>query len=397
MNKKEMYNSVLFPADTGGCGFYRMIMPKLSLQTIARNIRVVESTKLIGDPKFFQDVRMVRLQRQVNDAQANYFLKFLKPLSEQYGFWIQYELDDVIKYEDIPLYNHGRIAYDNKQFFANVKNMLNAADIITVTTDRLKQYYAENYDVPDEKFQVIPNYLPRWWGGESYDLDKQVKSFRENVKRPRIVFPMSSSHFDIKGLNNYQDDFTQVAEFIRSTYKKYDFTIIGHAPKLIEDLVKDKKVTVAGGSDLLNYPRELNMRNFHAIIAPLQDNVFNRCKSAIKLHEGWGAGLPVIAQDLECYNKHTDMLFKDNNQLQNQLDNLFNDDKKYRKIVKNNRSKIDNGYKQHPNGLWIEKNIQKWYDLFTLPQKTLSLDLQRYTRQVRKSSNDGIINLDLKV
>ena len=392
MANKQMFNSVLFLADTGGCGFYRMIFSKMALQTATKSIRVVESTKLIGDPRFFQDIRMVRVQRQVNDAQCQYFLKFLKPLSEQFGFWLVYEIDDVITYEDIPKYNMGRKAYDNQQFFANVKNMLNAADLITVTTERLKQYYVETYEIDVTKVLVIPNYLPRWWVGEAYDLEQRMKSFRDHQKRPRIVFPMSSSHFDIDGSNNYEDDFTQMCEFIRENYKHYDFSIIGHKPKLIEDLIHDKKVSVIPGSDLLNYPRELVMRDFNAIIAPLQDNVFNRCKSAIKLHEGWALGYPVITQDLECYNHHTKSVFKDNNQLQNQLDQTFKDDKKYRKIVKDNRYKVDYGYIQHPNGLWIEKNIQQWYDLFTLPQKAIVLD---YEKAIQQQSDANIIKLDL--
>lgn len=394
MNKQQqMFNSVLFPADVGGCGFYRLIFAKLALQTIAKNIRVVESTKLIGDPNFFKDVRMVRLQRQVNDAQCQYFLKFLKPLSDQFGFWLVYEIDDVISHDEIPPYNMGRKAYENKQFFANVKNMLNAADIITVTTERLKQFYVETYDIQPDKFLVIPNYLPRWWVGESYNLDNRVNSFKENIKKPRIVFPMSSSHFDVGGINDNQDDFTQMCDFIRENYKNYDFSIIGHKPKLIEDLVYDKKVNVIPGSDLLNYPRELVMRNFNAIIAPLQDNMFNRCKSAIKLHEGWALGYPVIAQDLECYNKHTDAVFKDNNQLQNQLDKLFQSPKKYRKVVKDNRFKIDYGYNIHPQGLWIEKNIATWHQLFTMPQRTIKIDLSKYQPKVE----NNVINLDLKV
>lgn len=376
---------------------YRIKFPYWSLQTIARNIRTVDSTKLIGDPKFFQDIRMVRLQRQVNDAQASYFLKFLKPLSDQYGFWIQYEIDDVIKYEDIPLYNTGRMAYENKQFFANVKNMLGAADIITVTTERLRQYYVENYDVPIEKFQVVPNYLPRWWVGEAYNLDTRMASMKENHKKPRIGFPMSSSHFDMKGINDYVDDFTEVSKFIRETVDKYQWVIIGHQPKPLEDLIRDKKIEIIPGSDLLNYPRELNMRNLNAIVAPLQDNIFNRCKSAIKLHEGWSLGLPVIAQDLECYNQHTDMTFKDNNQLQDQLDKLFKDPKHYKKVIKDNRHKIDYGYHLHKNGMWIEKNINQWYQLFTLPQKTLKLDLDRYKSSKAPKNNESVINLDLKV
>jgi hypothetical protein len=317
---------------------------------------------------------MVRLQRQVSDAQCNYFLKFLKPLSEQFGFWLVYEIDDVITYDEIPPYNMGKKAYNNEQFFQNVKAMLDASDIITVTTDKLKEFYVNRYNINEKKFMVIPNYLPRWWVGEAYNIDARVKSYKKHRKKPRIIFPMSSSHFDLLNNNNQEDDFTEMCDFVRVNHKKYEFNIIGHKPKLIEDLISDGNVKVIPGSDLLNYPRELVMRDFNAIIAPLRNNTFNKCKSAIKLHEGWALGLPVIAQNIDCYNEHTDMLFNDNNELQNQLDNLFCTQSKYRNIIKENRNKIDFGYDKHPNGLWIEKNIQIWHELFTMPQRTMTLD-----------------------
>lgn len=347
--------------------------------------------KLIADPRFYYDIRCVRIQRQVSDQQYQFFTKFLKPLSESLGFWIIYEVDDVIKYEDIPAYNLGRHAFQSETFFANVKNILSQCDFLTVTTPVLKKYYVDNYGIDDHKVLVIPNYLPRWWIGEAYNVDIIRKRATDNWKKPRIGFPMSSSHFDLNNTGN-KDDFSDVADFVRSTVNKYQWVIIGHAPKVIEDLIKDGKVEVIPGSDLLNYPRELVMRNLQAIVAPLQNNIFNVCKSNIKLLEGWSLGIPVIAQDLPCYSPYTDMLFHDNASLQEQLDKLFRDIPKYMKIVKQNRHIVDYGDKNAPNGWWIEKNLHPWYNLFTLPQKTLRYDLTRLQTVVQPTET---INLDL--
>ena len=347
---------------------------------------IVDSMKLIGDPYFYNDIRMVRLQRQVNDGQCGYFLNFLKPLSEKVGFWLVYEVDDVIKYEDIPLYNHGRNAYANQIFFSNVKNMLKACDFLTVTCSELKKYYVDVFEIDEEKVIVIPNYLPRWWIGEAYDVERLSKRFTENEKKPRIMFPMSSSHFDLTGTNNYIDDFTEMSEFMRANLKNYHFSIVGHAPKIVEDLIRDKKIEVTFGSDLLNYPRELSQRSPQAVIAPLRDNIFNTCKSNIKLLESWALGFPVVAQDLPCYSPYTDLVFKDNNQLQNKLDSLFVDKKRYMKMVKENRHIVDFGDNKHaPTGWWIEKNLQTWYSLFTLPQKTLQHDLRNFMKAVQNA------------
>ena len=258
--------------------FYRMRFPYMALQTITRNVLVVDSMKLIGDPYFFRDIRMVRLQRQVNDIQCKYILEFLKPLSQQLGFWLVYEVDDVIKYEDIPPYNHGRAAYENQVFFQNVKNILEACDFLTVTTENLRLYYIANYGIDPDKVLVLPNYLPRWWIGEAYDDGRIEREFLKNSSKPRVAFPMSSSHFDIGGKNGFVDDFTEMCAFIRETHRKYHYMLIGHCPKALEDLARDRKIEILPGSDLLNYPRELSQKNIQAIVAPLLDNTFNKCK-----------------------------------------------------------------------------------------------------------------------
>jgi len=399
---QQQFNVAMFPADIGGCGHYRMKFPVWSLQTNAKNIRVIDSMKLIGDPRFFYDIRCVRIQRQVNDAQCDYFLKFLKPLSDSIGFWTIYEVDDVIKYEDIPLYNHGRTAYENKQFFANVKNILQGCDFLTVTTDTLRQYYIDNYELEEDKVVTIPNYLPRWWIGEAYREDLIKERYDVHKDKPRIGLPLSSSHYDLTGINNYIDDFSIISDFVRSTVKKYQWVVVGHVPKKIEDLIKSKQVECVPGSDLLNYPREMVDRGkFNAIVAPLQDNVFNRCKSNIKLLESWALGIPCIVQDLSCYSPYTKMTFKDNNELQIQLDNLFKDKKKYIKTVKNNRKIIDYGDTRSPNGWWLEKNLSKWFQLFTAPQKTIRLDLTKEGQDKKSQSEPeketSLIELDLSI
>ena len=352
-----------------------MFFPRMAMQTIARNVLVIDSMKLIGDPYFFQDIRMVRLQRQVNDVQCKYFLEFLKPLSQKLGFWLVYEVDDVIKYEDIPPYNHGRTAYENKGFFDNVKAMLEACDFLTVTCQNLKDYYVKNYGIDAAKVLVYPNYLPRWWIGQAYNTDMIETRFLKRQKKPRVAFPMSSSHFDISGKNEHKDDFTDMCPFIRSTYDQYEYVLIGHCPKALEDLARDKKIEILPGSDLLNYPRELSERDIQCIVAPLVDNAFNNGKSNIKLLEGWSLGIPVIAQDLPCYSPYTSTLFRDNNGLQNQLDRLFKGKKQFMNEVRHNRNVVDYGDKMSPKGWWLEKNLQMWYDLYTMPQRTLAYDL----------------------
>ena len=143
----------------------------------------------------------------------------------------------------------------------------------------------------------------------------------------------------------------------------------------------------------MNYPRELWRRNLQCIVAPLQDNTFNRCKSNIKLIEAWSLGIPCIAQDLEPYSKYTDLTFKDPNVLQNKLDYLFSDRARYKKIIKDNRNVIDYGDHNSQNGWWLEKNLTKWMEIYTIPQKTLGFDLESVKQHLHRKEEG--IKLDL--
>lgn len=398
MASNRSYNILNYPADTGGCGFYRMIFQKMALQTMTRDMRFIESFKFIADPNFYRDIRMVRLQRQVSNEQCSFFLNFLKKYSMMMGYWLVYEIDDVVSYDDIPPYNCARHAFNNELFYENVKNILTGCDYITVTTDELKDYYVRKYGVDHEKVLVLPNYLPRWWVGGTYNLDKQVQLYNENIKKPRIGFPLSSSHYDINGINNYVDDFTGIIDFVRSTVNKYQWCFMGHCPKNLEDLARDRKIEILPGSDVLNYPREMWERGmFQAVVAPLQDNIFNRSKSAIKIFESYSIGIPCITQDLPIYSKYHDCVFKDANQLQNRLDEVLHDKDKYRKIVRTNRAKVDYGPigsdGHYKNGAWLEKNIGKWYQLYSLPQKTLCLDLRKVKGKASETTEEIKIEL----
>jgi len=389
MSNERAFDQLALPADTSGCYFYRMGFPFLSLKTIARDIRIVESCKFILEPNFYRTLRIVHVQRQVSDAQCDLFLKFLKPLSNAIGFHLIYNIDDCVGYDQIPAYNASRDVFSNKRFFENIKNIMNACDFVVVTTDLLKQYYIDYFNVKSENIVVIPNYLPRWWIGETYNLQRQERIYQDTINRPKIGLPLSSSHYDVKNQNGGVDDITHICDFVRATHKKYLWSFTCHAPKQLEDLYRDGKIEVVPGSDLLNYPRELWRRNLTAIIAPLQDNTFNRCKSNIKYLESSALGIPGVYQDLPCYSPYTEHVFTDANKLQNQLDNLFRDKQKYMKIIKENRHVVDYGktnIKYFERGAWLEKNLSKWYELFSLQQKTLKFDL----RQLAKKTDDSL-------
>lgn len=75
--------------------------------------------------------------------------------------------------------------------------MLNTADLVTVTTDYLKEYYHDFYDVPYDNMVALPNLLPRYMFDDRYDVNRKVKQFGKNKSKPRVGIVSSLSHFNI--------------------------------------------------------------------------------------------------------------------------------------------------------------------------------------------------------
>jgi hypothetical protein len=388
-----MVQNVIIPSDFSGCHFYRMGTPMWAVRAVARNINFVETNRFVIHAPWYQGVSHVALQRMVSDQHLKLFQEFLKPLSQALGFWLSVNIDDVIMPDSIPKYNAAWKTYQVPSFAENITKMLNASDFIVTTTDELKKFYHEKCGVPNENFIVIPNYLPRWWA-PNFNVAEIMDNFHKHKRRPRVAFTSSMLHFDMNNQNDGIDDFTHIIDFIRATVDKYEWCFIGAMPNQLKDLLKDKKITMYQGSDILNFIRELNDKHFQVVVAPLQDNVFNRCKSAIKLEECWALGIPVIAQDIITYNKLTDLVFKDSNDLQNKLDYVLQSPAKYKEIVNKYRHTVDFGDENFKQGCWLEKNLSQWVKLFSMQQRTLNIDLEKYNQGPIKQINADELEIE---
>jgi hypothetical protein len=72
--------------------------------------------------------------------------------------------------KEIPLYNRGRVGFESPEIQSNIKAILDACDIITVTTDYIKDAYHKSYNIPLDKIIALPNMLPRYLFGDRFDL-----------------------------------------------------------------------------------------------------------------------------------------------------------------------------------------------------------------------------------
>jgi glycosyltransferase involved in cell wall biosynthesis len=367
-----------------------MLAPYMTLQS-ALNLdesNVSVSRRFVTDIDYFKEVNMVMLQRQVSNPHEMYFNKFIHPLSKTNGMWVIYNIDDVIHKDDIPKYNKAWGMYQDDGLMENVSSMLLNSDIILTTTEYIKQYYHDKFKVELDRIKVIPNYIPHWWMGGYYDINKTMKLYNLNRKKPRVGVISSSPHYDINNNNNGVDDLTHIADFIRSTVNKYQWVFMGTPPPALKDLVDARKVEVNSGCDVMTYPFALSRQNLNAIVAPLEDNTFNRCKSNIKLIEGWAMGIPVLAQNLPMYSDYTDMVFDNGDDLSGKLDKLLKDQSKYKKIVRNNFNRVDIGDKNSPNGWWFERNMDEWISLFKMRSKCLDIDVEHFLDKQKNKAGE---------
>jgi len=373
----------IFPADTSGCNAWRNYFPMLTIEAVNKDIIFNVNRRFIIDQSFFNGVNLNICQRQVSTPQAHYFNNFIIPVSKAKGGWVVYNIDDCIHKEDIPSYNAAWETYQSDELMANVKSMLDNSDFILVTTPELKSYYNTKFTIPNNKIIVIPNYIPKWWMGGMYDQQASLKAFRKNRSRPRVGVISSSSHYDLSN-KQIKDDSTDLVEFIRATHTKYQWVIFGSPIPAIIDLLKDGSIEFHEPTDILHYPQTLKSLNLQAIVAPLIDNVFNRCKSNIKLLEGWALGVPVIAQNLPTYSKYTDAVFSNNMELAAQLEKTIGNEYRFEELIKSNYAKME--------PWWLENNIDKWMYLYKLRAKPIIFNFDTFMDGKKaKTSNEIVI------
>lgn len=350
---QELPRYLNFIADYTGCGHWRMLWPEYVMNSY-RHCVMQSSTVMITDPKHFHGVTCVRVQRQANEAQKGY-LRFLK---EQMGVRLIYEIDDICFGEDIPKWNAFREAFTDEKIRTNIQSMMEYCDEMTVTCDSMKNYFHKKTN--QKNITVIPNYPTKTWIDRFYEPKKISIRFDKNIKKPRVMYAGSSSHFDLRQKNNLRDDMTHVVDNIIQTIDKYQWVFMGGIPLQLKKYVDNGKIELHPWAHLNDYPYVVNKLNIDVMVAPLMDNVFNNCKSEIKFLEACALGIPMVAQDIVTYDRCKNK-FETGDQMITQIQNVLSSKKKYMSICERNYGIVDK--------MWLENenNRQKYVELYKYP------------------------------
>jgi len=347
---------IQYYADYSGCGFWRMIWPEHLLNAF-QNFVVHGTTVMNLDPRYYINTKVVRLQRQATEHQLK-FVKFLKEISKEIGFRLIYEIDDLVFSEDIPEYNKYKPAFTDPSIRRNCQEIMLLCDEVTVTNDFMKKYYSEK--TGHKCVTVIPNFPPKFWLGHFYDEKKISQNFDTYKRKPRILYAGSGAHFDVDNRVGQNDDFAHVVQAIADTCDKYQWVFLGAYPLPLRRFIEAGKIEFHPWMNLYHYGEKIKNLNINMMVAPLQNNNFNKSKSDLKLVEANAFGIPIACQNL-CTYENAQFKFDTGKEMIEKIDDVLSKKGRYMNLSAKARSDA--------NGRWLEnpENIGCYNELFTFP------------------------------
>ena len=322
----------------------------------------------------------------------------------------------------IPLYNKGRQAFESPEIQENIRFMLNNADMVTVTTDYIKESYHKYYGVPLEKIVAVPNLLPKYLFGDRYNPTEKINQFKFFKNKPRIGIISSLSHYNIENVRQDEngracrlkemldpktgkqimdengkplmkwinqdgievpeektsvinDDLDIILDCIRETVNEVQWVFFGFSPPKLKDLIESGKIEVHGGVQIMNYPSKFDNLKLQAVVAPIIDMEFNRCKSFIKYMECAALGVPLFASRCLPYNRvmPESQMFSSSEELKDMIHKLkFSSNGAYQKMIERqwkwlNTPCVEGDFQI--KSFWLEDNLNIYVDKYRMRPK----------------------------
>ncbi|NDU85523.1 MAG: glycosyltransferase [Ferrovum sp.] len=264
---------LVHPADRYGCGEYRVIAPMRALRNAgmvqgwetSRYFNTAEIARFMPDSMVFQrpfdEAQFTLLERQ------HKLIKTFRIL----------ELDDLMTNLPVKSVHKTHIFKDMPKLMRRAASL---CDRLVVSTEPLAQAYQGL--VGD--IRVQSNYLDNG----TWDA---LKPQRRNNPRPRVGWAGGIGH---------TGDLEMIVDVVRDLAHEVEWIFFGMCPEVLMPYVSEIHTGVA----LSEYPTKLASLDFDLAIAPLEDNAFNRAKSALKLLEYGILGYPVICSDIIPYQNN---------------------------------------------------------------------------------------------
>lgn len=268
--RDELPQLLLNHSDTAGCGHYRMIQPLNAMQQegLAQGKASLSLLNLSEVAQYQPDSLII--QRRYAPA----FQHWIERVGQLPGVFKVFELDDYIL--NLPMKHYNRANF-RQEVSGHLRKSLSYFDRFVVSTPSLAEALGAFH--PD--IQVVLNRLPvNWWGN--------LHSLRNQGRKPRVGWAGGSSH---------QGDLEMIADVVKALANEVEWVFMGMCPEKLRPYVHEQH----SGVDISLYPAALAALNLDLAIAPVEDNIFNHCKSNLRLMEYGACGVPVVCSDVECY------------------------------------------------------------------------------------------------
>lgn len=198
------------------------------------------------------------------------------------------DFDD--NYRNIPWWNQMRSKYQPGQPFRVAGDLsLKLAELTTVSTPALAEAFVKaTHDV-----MAVENAIdPKDWEGLA------VAPERKGDDKFRILYGGAAGHY-----GDLDEVRPGLEAFLRNPPVPVRLVCIGTVPAWVHDLGREfpGRVVTLPWVRFADYPQTIAWGGFDLAIAPLANEPFNLCKSAIKVYEAAMQGIPMVCSKVGPY------------------------------------------------------------------------------------------------
>lgn len=230
-----------------------------------------------------------------------YIVKNLKAVQPKFGFKLIYEVDDQVFSIDgngIPEWNPACFAFNTnmKKIEDVLTEELQYFDRIVVSTDYLKHAFEKRFiNLPE--IVTFSNKIPKYL----WNIEKK-KDIVEDIVKPVVLYSGAPIHtrapFIVNGhdialpglVGDFEEWYNTVIKLVKED--KIDFVLLGGLHWYFEPI--KEKIKVVEWTDCIHFPSLVQSIHADIQIAPLNEHVFNKCKSPLRLYESSVCGTPLL-------------------------------------------------------------------------------------------------------
>jgi glycosyltransferase involved in cell wall biosynthesis len=234
-------------------------------------------------------------------------------------------VDDL--FGDVPEKHPNRL-FQSREGHQRMMRALVQSDRLVVTTQTLKNHY----DQYVRDVRVVPNTLRDQWFA--------TRTPPKPRDRLRVGWVGAAQH---------QGDLDMIAAVIEATADKFDWVFMGMHTEKIKPFIKEYHDFVS----ISEYPYKIATLDLDIAIAPLEDNIFNRCKSNLRLLEYGSMCWPVICSDVYPYQTNDPPVIRCPSDTQAWINAL-------EELSSNRELRLANGYALNR---WVRDNYYYYYTL----------------------------------